>query len=52
MKQLIVLISTVVLGVFIAGMIIGFKTPTEKLAGNVTTQLESVFDVTSKSGIK
>ena len=42
MKQLIVLISTVVLGIFIAGLILGLKTPSQQIANAVQDPITSI----------
>ena len=42
MKQLIVLISTVILGIAIAAMVLGFRTDAQKLAGTVSGQIDSM----------
>ncbi len=47
MKQLIVLISTVVLGIFIATLVLGFKEPSQTIAESVT---DSITDIVSDLG--
>ncbi|MBR0140544.1 MAG: hypothetical protein IJM17_09720 [Firmicutes bacterium] len=42
MKQLIVLISTVILGIAIAAMVLGFRNDASKLAGTVSGQIDSM----------
>ena len=42
MKQFIVLITTIVLGIAIAAMIMGFKTPAKNLGDKVESTLETM----------
>ena len=42
MKQFIVLITTIVLGIAIAAMIMGFKTPAQKMGQNIQGSLNSM----------
>ena len=42
MKQFIVLITTIVLGIAIAVMIMGFKTPAKNMADGVTKGMENI----------
>ena len=42
MKQLMVLVATVILGISISGVVIGLGGNAETLAGNVGTAIESV----------
>ena len=42
MKQLIVLISTVILGIAIAAMVLGFRTDAGTLAGTVSGQIDGL----------
>ena len=43
MKQLIVLVATVILGIAIAGLVLGFQDNANTIAGNAETQLGTVF---------
>ena len=53
MKQFIVLISTIVLGLAIALMIMGFKSPAKAMADGVTSSMSSIVSgITSESAIK
>ena len=53
MKQFIVLISTIVLGLAIALMIMGFKTPAKTMADGVSSSMTSIVsEYTSESAIK
>lgn len=47
MKQLIVMIAMVVLGIALAVMILGFKTPAQSIVDSATTQ---IVDTVSTSG--
>lgn len=51
MKQLIVLISTVVLGIAIAGLVLGFREPAENLKESVTSQLGIITQECSNAAI-
>ena len=42
MKQLIVLISTVILGIAISTLVLGFRTPVQTMGDNTTAQLEAI----------
>ncbi len=42
MKQLIVLISTVVLGIFIASLVLGLKTPSKTIADAVKDPITNI----------
>ena len=46
MKQLIVLVATVILGIAIAGLVLGFQDNAETISENAETRLESVFATT------
>ena len=53
MKQLIVLISTVILGIFIASMILGFRSDANTLKGTVDqklTELNGIYNSTACAG--
>ena len=50
MKQLIVLISTVILGIFIASMILGFRNDATTMKGTVDEKLREL-NVIYNSGI-
>ena len=53
MKQLIVLISTIILGIFIASMILGFRSDANTIKGTVDqklTELNSVYNSTARAG--
>ena len=42
MKQFIVLITTIVLGIAIAAMIMGFRAPAQEMADGVTKNMTSI----------
>ena len=44
MKQLIVLIATIILGIAIAGFIMGFGDTAEDLQESANTKIETVFE--------
>ncbi len=46
MKQLIVLVATVILGIGIAGMVLGFQDNAQTIAGTAETRLGTVFSNT------
>ena len=48
MKQLIVLIATMVLGVGIAGIVLGFGSTAKDVSKDVTSQVEALGDVVEK----
>lgn len=54
MKQIIVLVATVILGIAIAGMVFSFKAPAQKIAGAAVTGIESSVseDAMNKAGNK
>ena len=53
MKQFIVLITTIVLGLALAVMIMGFKSPAQTMATDVTNSMTSIVsEYTSGSAIK
>ncbi|MBQ4506820.1 MAG: hypothetical protein II971_06185 [Firmicutes bacterium] len=55
MKQLIVLISTVILGIFIASMILGFRSDANTLKGTVDqklTELNGIYNSTACSEVR
>lgn len=45
MKQLIVMIATIILGVVIAGFIMGFGDTAEDLQSSANTKIETLFDL-------
>ncbi len=49
MKQLIVLVATIVLGIVIAAMILGFKSDASAINRSVTSQLNSVVQLYNAS---
>jgi FlaG/FlaF family flagellin (archaellin) len=49
MKQLIVLVATIVLGIVIASMVMGFKTNAKAITGSAQTQLGSIMNVYNSS---
>lgn len=51
MKEFIVLVSTIVLGLAIAVMVFGFKDSAKKIADKTVTSIESVVDVASNAAI-
>lgn len=51
LKQLIVLISTVVLGIAIAALVLGFRDPAQKLENTASLQLEAVIQECSGSAV-
>ena len=43
MKQVIVLVAMIILGVGIAGMVMGFEATAEKITDNAATSITTVF---------
>jgi len=43
MKQLIVLLATVILGLAIAGMVISLRTPARTMTDNLNNEMQSVL---------
>lgn len=52
MKQIIVLVATVILGIAIAGMVFSFRAPAEKITSSAVSGIESAVseDAMSKAG--
>ena len=50
MKQFIVLVTTIILGIALAAMILGFKQPAQNLSDNVTNALNSTIVEYSSNG--
>lgn len=52
MKQLIVLVATIILGITIGGIILGFGSTTTSLGTTVTNSMSSISDTMSDAAIK
>ncbi|MCQ2553830.1 MAG: hypothetical protein MJ150_05960 [Clostridia bacterium] len=52
MKQLIVLVATIILGITIGGIILGFRGTTTSLGTTVTNSMESISDTMSEAAIQ
>lgn len=52
MKQLIVLVATIILGITIGGIILGFGGTTTSLGETVTNSMSSISDTMSDAAIK
>lgn len=52
MKQLIVLIATVILGISLSGTVLGMGGNVKDIAGATTSEIETAFSYTSEGGIK
>ena len=52
MKQLIVLISTVILGIFIASMILGFRNDATTMKGTVDEKLRELNGIYSSQALE
>ncbi len=52
MKQLIVLISTVILGIFIASMILGFRNDATTMKGTVDEKLRELNGIYSSQSLE
>lgn len=52
MKQIIVLVATVILGIAIAGMVFSFKAPAQQITGSAVTGIQSAVsdDAMNKAG--
>lgn len=51
MKQLIVLISTVILGIAISTMVLGFRTPVATMGDNAGDQLDAIAGVLAEEPV-